>query len=171
MTSPSQIACQLLLSSGLFFTTCAWALDLNQASAEALQSIKGVGPKMAQRIVNERVRGPFESLEHLAERVSGVGIKRIERFKAAGLTVGPTVGSTHGSTVGSTTGSVYQHPSNSVRINTLKSGALKSELRSVSTSTSTSASDNSLPASRSTKAQSAPITPEIWLIDHAPSHP
>ncbi len=153
MTSPFQIVRQVLLASGLFFISQAWALDLNQASADALQGIAGVGPKMAQRIVNERARGPFESLEHLAERVSGVGIKRIERFKAAGLTVGPTAEST--------TRSVYQHPSNPVRINTLKSGALKSN----------STHNNSVPASRSSNAQPTPITPEIWLIDHAPSNP
>lgn len=153
MKSPFQIVRQLLLSSGLFFISHAWALDLNLASADALQSIAGVGPKMAQRIVNERLRGPFESLEHLAERVSGVGIKRIERFKAAGLTVGPTTELT--------TGSVYQHPSSPVRINTLKSGALKSNSRS----------KNSMSASRSSNAQLAPITPEIWLIDHAISNP
>jgi competence protein ComEA len=153
MKSPFQIVRQLLLSSGLFFIPQAWALDLNQASADALQSIAGLGPKMAQRIVNERGRGPFESLEHLAERVSGVGIKRIESFKAAGLTIGPTVEST--------AGSVYQHPSNPVRINTLKAGALKSNSRS----------KNSVSASRSSNAQSAPITPEIWLIDYASSNP
>ena len=42
------------------------ALDLNQAAVEALQGISGVGPKMAQRIVSERARGLFESLEHLS---------------------------------------------------------------------------------------------------------
>lgn len=153
MKSPLQIFRELLLSSGLFFIAQAWALDLNQASADALQGIAGIGPKMAQRIVNERARGPFESLEHLAERVSGLGVKRIERFKAAGLTVGATVESN--------TRSVYQHPSNPVRINTLKSGALKSN----------STYKNSVPVSRSSNAQSTPITPEIWLIDHALSNP
>jgi len=153
MKSPFQIVTQLLLSFFLLFVSQAWALDLNQASSDELQSISGVGPKMAQRIVKERARGPFQSLEHLAERVSGVGVKRIERFKAAGLTVG--------SIVRSAVGSADQHPSNPVRINTLKSGALKSNAMS----------KNSVRTSRSPKAQSPPITPEIWLIDHALSNP
>lgn len=61
------------------------ALDLNQATWQELQTLPGVGPKMAQRIVSERQRGPFESLAHLAERVSGLGAKRIERLRSAGL--------------------------------------------------------------------------------------
>jgi|GEM_PF-1237816 competence protein ComEA len=159
---------QSLLIILLQFSPQAWALDLNHASVDELQSISGVGPKMAQRIVTERARGPFESLDNLAERVSGVGSKRIDRFKAAGLKVGPTVGSAVGLTPGlvpsSNANEIEPYLSNSVRINTLKSGALKS----------TSVTKNIARATRASKAQSAampPITPEIWLIDHDASNP
>lgn len=150
-----------LLSLFLLFTTQAYALDLNQANADTLQSIPGVGPKMAQRILTERARGPFESLENLAERVSGLGAKRIERFRAAGLRVGSSTGLRTGLVSGSTSLQNQQYPSNPVPINTLKSGALKSN----------STSKNSARASKSSKTQPALITPEIWLIDHAPSNP
>jgi competence protein ComEA len=63
----------------------AWAVNVNQATAQQLQAVKGIGAKTAERIVAERARGPFESLEHLAERLSGIGAKTIVRLKAAGL--------------------------------------------------------------------------------------
>ena len=66
----------------------AWAVDVNHASAEQLQQIKGIGAKTAQRIVAERARGSFESLEHLSERLSGIGPKTIIKLKAAGLCAG-----------------------------------------------------------------------------------
>jgi len=51
-------------------------VDLNLASARELQSLPGVGPTTAERIVSEReTRGPFNSVEEL-ERV-GVSATRI----------------------------------------------------------------------------------------------
>jgi hypothetical protein len=38
--------------------------------------------------VLERARGPFESLEHLSERLSGIGPKTIVKLEAAGLCAG-----------------------------------------------------------------------------------
>jgi competence ComEA-like helix-hairpin-helix protein len=138
---------QLILAS--FFVMNAWAIDVNQASLQALQSISGIGPKMALRIVTERARGPFESMEHLAERVSGLGEKRIKRFKAAGLTAGPGLGLTG------------QGLANNVGMPNVQSGALKSG----------QVSKRTVQPSRSSKTQAAPITPEIWLIENAPSNP
>lgn len=65
-----------------------WAVDVNTATADQLQQIKGIGAKTAERIVAERSRGPFESLEHLSERLSGIGPKTIVKLKAAGLCAG-----------------------------------------------------------------------------------
>ena len=64
------------------------AVDVNQASAQELQQVKGIGAKTADRIVLERARGPFESLEHLSERLSGIGSKTIVKLKSAGLCAG-----------------------------------------------------------------------------------
>lgn len=67
----------------------AQALDLNDATAQQLEAIRGIGPRTAQTIVSERERaGHFESLEDLAERVRGISRKKAEALGAAGLTVG-----------------------------------------------------------------------------------
>jgi DNA polymerase III alpha subunit len=66
----------------------AGSVDINVASVQALESVKGIGTVTAQRIVAERARGPYESLEHLSERLSGIGAKRIEKLKTAGLCAG-----------------------------------------------------------------------------------
>jgi competence protein ComEA len=66
----------------------AGTVDVNLASVQALESVKGIGAVTAQRIVAERARGPYESLEHLSERLSGIGPKRIQKLKSAGLCAG-----------------------------------------------------------------------------------
>ncbi|HEU4326196.1 MAG TPA: helix-hairpin-helix domain-containing protein [Roseiflexaceae bacterium] len=48
-------------------------VNLNRASAEELDTLKGVGPTLAQRIIEHReTNGPFESVEDLRE-VKGIG--------------------------------------------------------------------------------------------------
>jgi competence protein ComEA len=50
-------------------------LDLNSADAAALEALDGIGPVLAQRIVDHRrANGPFRSVEGLRE-VSGIGPK------------------------------------------------------------------------------------------------
>lgn len=66
----------------------AGTVDINVASVQALESVKGIGLVTAQRIVTERARGPYESLEHLSERLSGIGAKRIKKLQSAGLCAG-----------------------------------------------------------------------------------
>ncbi|MGE8655425.1 MAG: ComEA family DNA-binding protein [Achromobacter sp.] len=77
-----------LLAAGVAHAP-AQALDLNDATAQQLEAIRGIGPRTAQTIVSERERaGHFESLEDLAERVRGISRKKAEALGAAGLTVG-----------------------------------------------------------------------------------
>jgi len=54
-------------------------VNINTASAARLaDEIKGVGPRLAKRIVDYRLKnGPFESVEQLA-RVRGIGSRLIE---------------------------------------------------------------------------------------------
>lgn len=54
-------------------------IDPNHATAELLQALPGVGPVLADRIIKERARGPFRSLDDLL-RVSGIGTKTLERL-------------------------------------------------------------------------------------------
>lgn len=55
-------------------------VDVNRASADELQRLPGVGPKMARRITDERGRAPFRSADDL-RRVSGIGPKTLERLR------------------------------------------------------------------------------------------
>lgn len=54
---------------------------LNQATAAALEGVPGIGPALAERIVQFRQQnGPFGRVEDLA-RVPGIGDKTVERLK------------------------------------------------------------------------------------------
>lgn len=66
----------------------AGTVDVNQASAQTLATVKGIGKVTAERIVAERTRGAYESMDHLSERLSGIGPKRLEKLKTAGLCAG-----------------------------------------------------------------------------------
>ncbi|MEZ5652996.1 MAG: helix-hairpin-helix domain-containing protein [Burkholderiaceae bacterium] len=65
----------LLSAASLFVigVASAFALDVNKASLEDLQTIKGVGPVIAERIVTERRKGAFKNDDDLKARVPGVG--------------------------------------------------------------------------------------------------
>lgn len=56
-------------------------VDINTASPNELQLLDGIGPVLAQRIVDGR---PYQSLDDL-ERVPGIGPATIEKIKAQGL--------------------------------------------------------------------------------------
>ncbi len=56
-------------------------VDLNTADAAALDTLPGIGPSTAQKIIAEReANGPFASLEDLT-RVSGIGPKKLEQLQ------------------------------------------------------------------------------------------
>jgi competence protein ComEA len=55
-------------------------IDLNRAGPGELRQLPGVGPKLAQRIADERDKRPFESIEDL-RRVSGIGPKTLEKIR------------------------------------------------------------------------------------------
>ncbi len=84
------------LARWLVMTGCALAaapahaLDVNTATVDQLETVRGVGPRTARVIIEERQRGGrFLSLEDLSERVSGIGHKKMQSLQAAGLTAGP----------------------------------------------------------------------------------
>jgi len=80
----------LLMMAGLGFAAApAHAVDVNAASAQQLEGVRGIGPRTAEIIVRERERGgKFESLDDLAERVRGIGMKKAQALQAAGLQIG-----------------------------------------------------------------------------------
>ncbi len=62
-------------------------IDINTATVEQLQSVKGIGAKTAEAIVAYRnEHGMFHSVDDLGE-VKGIGKKNLVKFKD-GLTVG-----------------------------------------------------------------------------------
>ncbi len=81
-----------LLAAAMLIPGLAMAVDINTATAEQLQEIKGIGPKTAGLIIEERERGGrFESFSDISDRVKGIGPKKAASLEAAGLTVGATV--------------------------------------------------------------------------------
>ena len=55
-------------------------VDINTADVAQLQALPGIGPKIAQRIVEERSRGQFQSVDDL-RRVAGIGPKTLEKLR------------------------------------------------------------------------------------------
>lgn len=56
-------------------------VDINTADAQQLQTLKGIGPALAERIIAYREEhGPFASVEELLQ-VSGIGEHTLEQFR------------------------------------------------------------------------------------------
>jgi competence protein ComEA len=67
--------------SGERLLTLGGALDLNTATAEDLEALPGVGPVLAQRIIEYRQsRGPFQTIYNLLA-VHGIGKKKLAQLK------------------------------------------------------------------------------------------
>ncbi len=64
------------------------AVDVNTADKAGLDSIKGIGPATADKILIERKKGNFKDWDDLVKRVDGVGEKNAVGMSGAGLTVG-----------------------------------------------------------------------------------
>jgi len=63
-------------------------VDLNSASAEMIEALPGVGPKLAREIVRYREeQGPFRKREDLLE-IKGMGPKKLRQIEPY-LTIGP----------------------------------------------------------------------------------
>ena len=57
-------------------------IHINKASADELQAIKGVGPALAERIMNYRdANGSFKTVDELKE-VKGIGDAKFEKIKS-----------------------------------------------------------------------------------------
>lgn len=74
--------------ASLFAGLAMAATDANRASLAELESVKGIGPGLATKILKAREAGNFSSWADLVDRVPGVGPGNAMRFSQAGLTVG-----------------------------------------------------------------------------------
>jgi len=79
----SALSIAVALASFSVFAT----VDVNQASAADLDGIKGIGPAVSARILDERKRGPFKDWSELIGRVKGIGSANAARFSSEGMTV------------------------------------------------------------------------------------
>ncbi|KNZ32993.1 MAG: hypothetical protein AD742_08440 [Methylibium sp. NZG] len=63
------------------------AVDVNKASQAELESVKSIGPAIAERIVDERQKATFKDWGDMIDRVKGVGPGNASKFSSQGLTV------------------------------------------------------------------------------------
>lgn len=63
------------------------AVDVNKASAADLDGLKGIGPAISTRILDERKKGNFKDWPDFIERIKGVGEGTAAKFSAEGLTI------------------------------------------------------------------------------------
>ena len=78
---------RLLALSVLLWSQAACAVDVNQASEAELDGVRGIGPGLSGRILQERARGPFAHWADLVARVGGIGPGTAARLSREGLTV------------------------------------------------------------------------------------
>ncbi|MDD3784254.1 MAG: helix-hairpin-helix domain-containing protein [Hydrogenophaga sp.] len=77
------MACAFFLLAG----PAGAAVEANHATALDLESIKGIGPSTAGKILAQRQIRRFSSWQDFIERVPGVGARRAARMSDSGLTV------------------------------------------------------------------------------------
>jgi competence protein ComEA len=55
-------------------------INVNRASQADLQKLPGIGPKLSQRILDERAKAAFKTVDEL-RRVPGIGVKTLEKLR------------------------------------------------------------------------------------------
>ena len=71
----------------LFAAAAFAAVDVNKATQADLESIKGIGPVIATKILDERKKSSFKDWQDMITRVKGVGENNAAKFSSDGLTV------------------------------------------------------------------------------------
>jgi competence protein ComEA len=61
-------------------TDLAQPINVNHANQTELQKLPGIGPKLSQRILDERAKARFKSIDDL-RRVPGIGVKTLEKLR------------------------------------------------------------------------------------------
>jgi competence protein ComEA len=78
----------LALVAMLYAAACFAAVDVNKATAAELDSVKGIGPAISTKILDERKKGNFKDWNDFIERIKGIGDGNAAKLSAEGLTVG-----------------------------------------------------------------------------------
>ena len=77
----------LTIAVMLYAAVCFAAVDANKATAAELDGIKGIGPSISSKILDERKKGNFKDWTDFISRVKGLGEANAAKFSAEGLTV------------------------------------------------------------------------------------
>jgi competence protein ComEA len=77
----------IALACALAASAAQAAVDVNLASQAELEAVSGIGPSLAEAILQERGRAAFRDWPDLMRRVKGLGAARAARLSAEGLTV------------------------------------------------------------------------------------
>jgi competence protein ComEA len=82
---------KLLLVIATFIATMGFAfaqVDVNKADQAALDGVKGIGPSISKKIIDERKKGgDFKDWADFEKRVKGIGEKNSAKMSQAGLVV------------------------------------------------------------------------------------
>lgn len=78
----------LAIVAMLYAAVAFAAVDVNKATAAELDGIKGIGPGISTKILDERKKGNFKDWNDFIERVKGIGETNAAKFSAEGVTVG-----------------------------------------------------------------------------------
>ena len=79
---------KILAVAALLYAAASFAaVDVNKANAAELDSIKGIGPGISTKILDERKKGNFKDWNDFIARTQGVGEGNAAKFSAEGLTV------------------------------------------------------------------------------------
>ena len=72
---------EISLQAQSISTASSDLVNINTADAERLETLKGIGPALAQRIIEYREQnGAFQSIDEL-KNVRGIGQKKFDAFK------------------------------------------------------------------------------------------
>lgn len=78
----------LAFFAAMYMAVSFAAVDVNKATAAELDGIKGIGPSISAKIIDERKKGNFKDWNDFIERVKGIGEGNAAKFSSEGLTVG-----------------------------------------------------------------------------------
>jgi competence protein ComEA len=79
---------KILAALAMLYAAAAFAaVDVNTAKASDLDGVKGIGPALSKRILDERKKGKFKDWPDLVSRVKGLGESSAAKLSAEGLTV------------------------------------------------------------------------------------
>lgn len=77
----------LIIVAMLYAAASFAAVDVNKATAAELDAVKGIGPGISAKILDERRKGRFKDWSDFIARVKGIGEGSAAKFSAQGMTV------------------------------------------------------------------------------------